>query len=151
MPNPDIYVFRVLRIYCRAAAIAVAMLGCVVLWGWAFHIPVLKSVLPGLVTMKPNTALSLALCAVSLLLILPEPPPGPRRFIARFLALLVSLVAAATAVEYLFGLELGIDQLLFREPAGAVATYLPGRMSSASCSAFLAIGPALLLLDRKAR
>jgi hypothetical protein len=126
---PDARVLVVLRIYCRAAAIVAASLGCLVLYGWAFHIPVLLSVLPGLVAMKSNTALSLTLCATSLWLILPKPPPGLRRALARFLALLVTLIAVGTALEYLFGVNLRIDQLLFKESAGTVATTSPGRMA----------------------
>jgi EAL domain-containing protein (putative c-di-GMP-specific phosphodiesterase class I) len=49
--------FRRLRIFCEAAAIIVVALAGVVLFGWAFDIATLKSVIPGLVTMKANTAL----------------------------------------------------------------------------------------------
>jgi len=149
MSEPDTRALRILRLYCRAAAIAVGAIGCLVLIGWAFHIAVLKSVLPGLVTMKANTALSLAVSATSLWLLLPSRPPASRLYMGRLLALFVTLLALATGTEYLFGLNLGIDQLLFLEPLGTVATYSPGRMSPASCTAFIAIGLALLLLDQK--
>ncbi|HXM99994.1 MAG TPA: ATP-binding protein [Candidatus Dormibacteraeota bacterium] len=141
--------FKLLRMYCDASAIAAAVLGCLVLFGWAFHIEHLKSVVPGLVTMKANTALGLALSGTSLWLLLPGESHPRRRQIAHFLALLVTLIGAATLCEYLFGLNLRIDQLLFNEPTGTVATYSPGRMSLTSATAFLAIGMALLLLDWK--
>ena len=73
----------------------------------------------------------------------------PRYQIGRVLALLVTLIGALTLTEYLFDLNLRIDQLLFTEPAGAVGTYLPGRMAPTTATAFLAIGLALLVLDRE--
>src|SRR5580658_937463 len=68
-PNPDR--FKLLRIYCEASSIAAVVLGCLVLCGWAFHIEILKTVLPGLVTMKANTALGIAFSGASLWLLLP--------------------------------------------------------------------------------
>jgi hypothetical protein len=43
------------------------LLARLVLSGWAFHIPALTSVVPGLVTMKPNTAAAFLLTGVALL------------------------------------------------------------------------------------
>ena len=151
MLEPDVHRLKRLRIYCRACAIAVAGLGCMVLCGWALQIEALKSVFPGLVTMKANTAFSLVFSAASLWLLLPCPCAGGRRHFGRALALVVTLIAAATSVEYLFGVNLRIDQLLFAEPRALGAAHLPGRMSPATCTAFLALGLALLLLDRKTR
>jgi len=50
----------------RAASVLVVVVGGAVLIGWMLDIALLKSVLPGLVTMKPNTALALVLSGVSL-------------------------------------------------------------------------------------
>jgi diguanylate cyclase (GGDEF)-like protein/PAS domain S-box-containing protein len=151
MSDVDARRFKLLRMYCQASALAAVGVGCLILCGWAFHIEFLKSLLPGLLVMKVNTALGLALSGASLWLLLPDESGAQRRLVARFLALLVTLIGAATLGEYLFGLDLWIDQLLFHEPAGAVATYSPGRMSATASMAFLAIGLALLLLDRKTR
>jgi len=147
--NPRL--FKFLRMYCEATAIAVVVLGCLILSGWAFHIELLKSVLPGLLVLKVNTALGLAFSGTSLWLLLPGESRTRRGYIARFLALLVALIGAATVSEYLFGLNLRIDQLLFNEPVGAAATFSPGRMAPTTATAFLAIGLALLLLDWKTR
>jgi diguanylate cyclase (GGDEF)-like protein/PAS domain S-box-containing protein len=61
MSEPNARHFKLLRICCKASAIAAVGLGCVVLCGWAFHIERLKSVLLGLVAVKANTAVGLAL------------------------------------------------------------------------------------------
>ena len=151
MSDHDARLFKFLRMYCEASAIAAVGVGCLVLCGWAFHIELLKSVLPGLVVMKANTALGLAFSGTSLWLLLPGKSHTRRRQIAHFLALLVMVIGAATLIEYLFGLNLRIDQLLFNEPTGTVATYSPGRMAPTTTTAFLAMGLALLLLDWETR
>jgi hypothetical protein len=66
MSDPSARRFETLRGCCQAAAIAVVAISCVVLFGWVFQIAVLMSVFPGLVTMKANTAVGLALSAISL-------------------------------------------------------------------------------------
>jgi diguanylate cyclase (GGDEF)-like protein len=50
-------------------------------------------------------------------------------------------------IEYVFGLDLGIDQFLFREGAGVIAMHSPGRMPLITALTFLVLGLALLLLD----
>jgi two-component system cell cycle sensor histidine kinase/response regulator CckA len=53
----------------RWAGRTVAAIGAVGLAGWIFDVPVLKSVFPGLSTMKANTAAALVLAGVSLALL----------------------------------------------------------------------------------
>jgi PAS domain S-box-containing protein len=143
--------FHALRIYCRASVIAVVGIGSLVLLGWAFRIPLLISVLPGLVTMKVNTALSLMLSGISLWLLLPGAAHGRRGQVARFLGFAVALLGAVTLSEYILGHDLGIDELLISEPPGSGGTSLPGRMAPMTAVSFIALGAALTLLDWKPR
>jgi diguanylate cyclase (GGDEF)-like protein len=138
---------RLLQIFCEASALAVAVMGALVLCGWIFHIEPLKSISPGGVVIKTNTALLLALSGISLWLLLPGSARKPVCYLARFLAVLVALVGAATRMEYLFGLNVGIDQLLCIEAVGAPPTSFPGRMSPTSAASFMFIGLALLSLE----
>jgi signal transduction histidine kinase len=143
--------FKLLRIYCEGSAIAATGMACVVLYGWAFRVAVLTSVLPGLVTMKVNTALALGFSGISVWLQLPGKLSSRRRLSAHFFALLVVLIGVATLAEYSFGANLGIDELLFGDPKGSVGTSSPGRPAPTTAIAFLAIGLALILLDRKTK
>src|ERR1700720_2640915 len=142
---------NLLRMYCYASAFTASGVGCLVLVGWAFQIEHLKSVVPGLVTMKANAALGFAFSGTSLWLLLPGESRTRRGYIARFLALVVVMIGAATLVEYLFGVNLQIDQLLFNDAEGFVGTSSPGRMAAMTATAFMTIGLALIFLDWKTR
>lgn len=122
-------------------------LGLFVLAGWSLKVSWIKSVLPGAVEMKPNTAVCLLLTGAALAL-LDRPSPGPRRRLGDFLGLMVALVGCATIGEYIFGWRLGIDELLFRDTTIAY-NVVPGRMSPYSAVVFAAIGIGLLSISRR--
>jgi len=142
----DERVVSALRSVSRGSFALVVVTGLLVLAGWAFDISVFKSVLPGLVTMKANTAAAFVLAGLALGLLWDEEAQRGRRLAAQAMALVVALVGLATLAEYVFGWDLGIDQLLFKEPWGAVQTFAPGRMAPATAACFLLLGSALLLL-----
>ena len=147
MSEPNARLFKSLRLYCQVTAIAVMALGCVVLYGWTRGIEPLKTVFPGFVTMKVNTALGLMFSGASLWLLLPGASRTLRGRVARFLAFVVALVGVATLTEYLFGLSLGIDQFLLKDPRASYGTSSPGLMAPTTALALLAISLALMLLD----
>ena len=128
----------------RAAGAGAVVVGAIVLLGWAFDLPRLKSVLPGLVEMKVNTAIGFGLAGASLLL---RGGARARQRAGLACASVVSLIGLLTAVEYLVGWDLGIDQAIVREAAGTVATSSPGRMAPTTAACFLLCGLALLWLD----
>ena len=143
--------FNLIRRYCEVSAIAVTLMACLVLYGWVFHIGGMVAVLPGLVSMKANTALGLVLSAASLWLLLLKRQTLQKTRTAGFLGLVVMLLGAATLVEYLLGLHLGIDELMFTDTMTSVGTSSPGRMAPMTATAFLAIGLALMLLLSQSR
>jgi signal transduction histidine kinase len=87
--------------------------GVLVLLGWQFRIPILKGQFGGSYV-APATALHFILLAFALLLLQdPERSRSPVQWMARPLALFVSLWALAVCYEYVSGTSLGIDALFF--------------------------------------
>ncbi|HSA93453.1 MAG TPA: PAS domain-containing protein, partial [Terriglobales bacterium] len=142
------------RRFARAAGLGTTLVGLVVLCGWLFDIASLKSVLPDLVAMKFNTALSFVLTGIALWLLAPDSlSEGKRglRFAAMTCAGLVALVGALSLSEYVFTWNAGIDQLLFTETGPAVETSHLGRMAPVTALNFLLLGLALLLMETSRR
>jgi PAS domain S-box-containing protein len=125
-------------------ALTVAV-GVLVLVGWQLDIAGLKSVTPGLVSMKPNTAVCFILAGISLALLPYASDSIPARWVAQLCAVALALIAVLTLCEFLFGLNFGIDQLLFSEPFGTVGTVAPGRMAPTAAVTFPLLGSMLLL------
>ncbi len=131
----------------RLAAWAVAGLGAAVLAGWLSGIEFLKGGFQGGPTMKVNTALSFLAAGASLwALFRPRPRPA-RRALGLLLAGAVALLAALSLIEYLAGVDLGIDQLILPDDPDPVATVHPGRMAPGTAASFLLVAVALLLLE----
>jgi PAS domain S-box-containing protein len=128
-----------------------AALGIIVLTGWALDIDALKSVFPGLVTMKANTALANLFSGLAFAFLSREKVTRRFRFAAVIMAWAVLAISALTLGEYLFGWDLGIDQWLFHDLPGTVGTSQPGRMSPATAFCFVLIGSALLASARPAQ
>src|SRR4051812_14520917 len=90
-------------------ALAVTLTTVTVLVGWATGSAALKSLVPGTITMKVNTAAALGLLAAGLAC-LNRPSRAAGGLLAGCLAG-TAAVAVATLAEYAFGLDLGIDEL----------------------------------------
>ncbi|MBI5397383.1 MAG: PAS domain S-box protein [Verrucomicrobia bacterium] len=142
----------------RAAALAAVAVGGGVLVGWTFDHPMLKSLLPGWVSMKANTALAFVLAGVSLWLVRarsstrdPQSFSAPRHGVALACAAAAAAIGLLTLIEYGLGVNLGLDQLLFHEPAEAIGTSHPGRMAPVTAVNFLLLGLALLFLGLRSR
>lgn len=137
---------RIAATYRRAAGIVSALViavGALVVIGWLFGIVALQRLHPALSSMKLNTALSLAVLGGALRLSLGRRPPVRA---VRVLAGLATAIAAASLLEYALGIDLGIDELVLRDPAAAAA---PGRMSPMTGCCLLLFGVALLWLESR--
>jgi PAS domain S-box-containing protein len=139
-----------LKTFTRRVAIFAMLVGSVVLLGWLLDITSLKILMPGLASMKANTAACLALCGVSLWLMskvrqsetLDE---NRARIAGRFVGIVVASVGLATLAEYLLRRNFGIDQLLFVDRLGDGHS-IPGRMAPHTALCFVTLGLALVLI-----
>src|SRR6267154_276936 len=127
-------------------SVVLITVGTLVLVGWSFDIALLKSVLPGLATMKPNTAICFILSGVALWQAArPENVDAKRQRLAQACALVSTLIGAVTLTDYLWSLNIGIDGLLFRKALLATNRPFPGRMAHVAALEFAIFGIALLL------
>jgi PAS domain S-box-containing protein len=138
----------------RWAAIVTVALGLLSLLGWLLGLHDLTSLIPGAVEMKANTACCILLCGAALLMLTFSTGVGLER-LARVMAAIACTLGAATLGEYLFGWQLGIDELLVKDTLGAFGVFR-GRMSPFSASAFIVLGFAVAAVrtprwDRAAR
>ena len=135
----------------QMASLLVIAIGCLVLLGWQFDIPLLKSGFPGMTsTMKANTALCFLLAGVSLRLLQYQRLTRLHYRVAQGTAGLVIVIGLLTLSEYLFGWHLGIDEWLFRD-VGSSETPEPGRMAVNTALNFVLMGVALLLLGNNSQ
>jgi PAS domain S-box-containing protein len=130
----------------RTSAIVVAGIGAAALAGWFFDVPFLKAIHPSLPVMKANTTVLFVAAGVALFLLASGRSGKAARLVARLLAAGVAVLALLTLSEYVLGVNLGIDQLLFAKPK-PVGLLPPGRMAVITGVNFTLLGLALLLLD----
>ncbi|MGB7441378.1 MAG: hypothetical protein WA919_09950, partial [Coleofasciculaceae cyanobacterium] len=132
-----------LKSLSKLASLTAIGIGCLVLGGWIFDITILKSVLPGLVTMKANTALGIIGSGLSLWLW-----HFSRRETrvtlthlfsigAQVLAIVVTLLGLVSLIQYGFQVDFGIDQILFKDSIDAVDAAARGRMAPNTATNFL--------------
>src|SRR5215207_1536452 len=131
----------------RIASIVVFVIGCIVLVGWQFNLPALTKILPGMATMKANSAVAFILSAISLWFLQSRQAEWQARLLASICTTVVLLIAVLTLGEYIFDLDFGIDQFLFQDHTLASGMSFPGRMSPATALNFLLVAAALLLID----
>ncbi|HKQ57440.1 MAG TPA: PAS domain S-box protein [Candidatus Eisenbacteria bacterium] len=131
-------------------AVVAMLIGVAALAGWVTDTLPLKGVASG-IAMKTNTAIALVLSGLGLFLLSSRTVSPRRAAIGQALGAVVALIGLATLSEHLFGWNLGIDQLLFREAPGAAATTSPNRMGTTASTCFALLGSALVLLGRRDR
>ena len=150
-PNPDLDDARReqlrqadrLRRTAVAGAVACTIMPILAMAGWLFDFHILKSYWGDWATMKFNTALAMTLLAVGLVVQLSD--PGRRaRIAAAALHTVVLIIGFATTIQYVTGLDLGIDQL-FVSGAEPNASFPLGRMAGATAALFSILALCCLL------
>jgi PAS domain S-box-containing protein len=144
-----------LHVQARRVALASVWLVMLIsggaLVGWWFDISLLKNLIPGFPSMRPNTGLGLTLGAVGLILLWnPEHRPGQRKA-ARVVAGFMGAICLLSLFEYLTGFSLGIDGLFV--PSEVVRNLSVGmvRMSIMSALVLLILALTIVFLSQPLR
>jgi signal transduction histidine kinase/DNA-binding response OmpR family regulator len=126
---------------CVAGA-ATLLLGVVVIVGWYTGNRTLIQVMPTFVPMQYNTALGFVLCGLSLTFAV-----AGRTRLCMVVGGLAALVGTATLVQYVFGVDLGIDEIFMKHEV-TVKTSHPGRMAPNTAVCFTLFGLSALIRPR---
>ncbi|MCB0116987.1 MAG: PAS domain S-box protein, partial [Caldilineaceae bacterium] len=130
------------------ASVVVVLVGATIVGDWIFDARALQSWLLGTPKMTANTAVGFVLSGVALALYTTAIGSGAgrrRRRFAQILAGFVFLLGLLTLSEYIFGWDLGIDQIIVKDTLGAAQVAFPGRPSPQTAFAFVLVGAALFL------
>lgn len=131
------------KIAARVLAYIQIVVASLVLIGWVLDLDVLKNIIPGLATMKFNTAVCFIAAGFSLLYNLAE-----KKNLSIGLAAVVIAIPVLTLLEYIFVVNFGIDELLFKDYQTSPDLF-PGRIAIATSIDFVLVGAALILLNYK--
>jgi diguanylate cyclase (GGDEF)-like protein/PAS domain S-box-containing protein len=131
---------------------ASAAVGLIVLLGWILGVDPLKSTFIGPLPMKANTASCFLLTGVGVALLSRPSTRARGRWVAFALIGAAASIALVTVSQYVSGADLGIDQVLFPEAPGQIATVGPGRMSplTSACFTLIAFGAVATVRARPA-
>jgi PAS domain S-box-containing protein len=154
MSESDPTIARRLGQFVSGCSVLAVTFGLWVLAGWTLHIQIVKSILPGQIAVKANTAVCFILIGFALWMLRKEQPSGAAawRLAAKTAAIIVSVVGLLSFQEFAFGWDLGIDHLLFVAGAEDIpGSVRPGLMSPIASWGFFLLGSTLLLLDAKTR
>jgi PAS domain S-box-containing protein len=127
----------------RAVAFAAFFSGSIAtscLIGWYLKIPALIQVMPSFAPMQANTAICFLLSALALYFLRAK----TTQYLTSIFSTATFALAAATIVQYLFDIDIGIDTLL-REPFVITKTSHPGRMAPNTAIGFMILSAAFLL------
>jgi signal transduction histidine kinase len=140
--NPQL--IRRLKYFSRIFGGIVFLVGLSALVGWQFDLIFFKRIVSNLPIIAPNTAFSFFLGGIVLFLIA-DRQAGEKKYlkiISRIFSSLIAFIGLFTLLEYLFGINLGIDRLLFAGAQSEVAV----RMSPQSAFNFLMVGVSFLFI-----
>ncbi|MBL8270365.1 GAF domain-containing protein, partial [Steroidobacter sp.] len=137
--------------FARAIAILCVAVGALALIGWWFSKPLFTAVVPGLGTLKPNTAFCFLTGGLSLAGLLAHSRRAEGGALNRWLlriqpatALLLLIIAGTTLLSYAMNVPVGIDRLLVPHDAPNGLRVFPWRMSPITGISFSLLAIAML-------
>lgn len=114
------------------------ILGITVIWGWHSQNPLLIQVFPTFVPMQYNTAIGFVVCGLGVMTLSREMPTY-----AQICGTFLMLLGCASLSQYVFGVNLGIDELLMDHYIDVKSSH-PGRMAPNTALCFTLVGIAFV-------
>jgi len=136
----EVRLASLMRTIVLTTAFVSLLLGCVVLLGWYTRTVILIQIFPTFVPMQYNTALGFLLSGLGLLALVYKRPQ-----LALVSGGLVATIGTLTLIEYIFGVDLSIDQLLMEHYVETKTSHL-GRMAPNTALCFTLVGIAIFML-----
>ena len=133
----------------RRIAAGVMAMALVVALGWVLDVGILKSLAPGHISMKVNTALGLFLAGWGVFLMGRRGPE--RAHGALVCASVILALGAASGLQHTTGIDLGMDQLLAEDAREDLNPGRPGRMAPVTSFNLMLVGLAILCLSSSRR
>ena len=131
---------RTIRRLSLLAALAAIAFGIAVGAGYVFGIGRLLPLAQFVIPTQPLVAVMFVLAGTCLLALQLRAPR-----LQRYTAVLTTLLATAILAEYVLGVDLGIDTLLFPRQVFGSSRVFPGRPAPVTATTFLLLGLALLV------
>lgn len=131
-----------------ALALGTCLIGGTAGLGLALNQPILASYSSALPAIKANAAFGLTIAGIGLLLLAPATPRPRSQAIGRACAFFIIVLGMVTLAQYIFGVDLHVDELLIKDAPDSIGTEIPGRMAAMTAVNFVLKGWALLVLDR---
>jgi PAS domain S-box-containing protein len=128
-------------------SVTVMVIAATALMVWIFNIPVRQTVMWHFIGVKFNTALCLLLISTTLYITQCDTFKY-RRLLLLLMPVVVLVISYLSLSEYLFGVNIGIDELLVREgPVFNKAYPIPGRMAFNTSAELIYLASGFLLLQ----
>ena len=129
----------------------VVLVGVLVLIGWWRDIDALRTIVPGLIAMIPNTAVAAIIGGTGLILAIGSERDERIRNAARWCAVGLTTLGVLFFFERVTNIDLGIDRLLFGDDPRLMEWLPPGRPAINSTLVMMIDGVALLCVDTYTR
>ncbi|MEQ8531327.1 MAG: hypothetical protein RIB86_05730, partial [Imperialibacter sp.] len=127
-------------------SLAVNFIAILVITGWITGTESLLKILPGLPTMKFNTALGFLFAGLALTFL--DAFRKASNLPVQLFSIATFLIGFTSLLQYAFGYSFGIDEFFFTDSISrTLGRPYPGRMSAATATCFLLLGTSLLIFS----
>src|SRR3989344_749043 len=137
------------RIFIKIASAIMFSFGVIILLGWVFYFWLPSEYIPYLIVSPGNLAICFILLSVAHWLTLNENGKFSQS-IAQLCSSIVFLICLLTLFQYFFHINLGIDQIIFKENINpALQAIYPGRIKPLTALTLTLLGFTLFFLDNQ--